>query len=261
MCVWLAFLPSTARRGGLATGGAALALLWSMLWMLAAAPTSAGVRGDDWRLGGAGSEGGSPGWERWGGSRASDPLAWLRHSRNSFQTVMRKLARRSAGRAPPSVRPGIPPEPDKARPSPSRRPPEWPEPRIAEPDRTRVKEWRRSWSPDCRRAGVPVDGAGWYVVAAGDTLWRIAWVHYGNSRGWRRILSANAEAIFDPDLIYACQRLFIPRWHPDRAPCGEPDAPISRRICDRPPPRLDRGGPGGCSRCGAGANGRAWGWR
>jgi hypothetical protein len=130
-----------------------------------------------------------------------------------------------------------------------------------------------------------VEGAGWYVVAPGDTLWRIARMHYGDGGAWRRILRANWETIADGNLIYACQRLFIPRWRrdrppPPRPPCDDPDPP--RRVCHRPrcdqprpwpprsechrpPPRPDRvgpgGGAGGCTRCGAGANVGAWEWR
>ena len=269
-----ALLPLAARRGGLATGGAALVLL-ALLGALAALPSPAAARGEDWRSGGPGGspdrDRRGPGWDRWGGSRASDPLAWVRYSRDSFQTVMRKLARRSAGEPPQSA-----PQPESDRQSdrqsdwPSGPPggpgpdgPWPPEGRTAEPgrDRTRVKEWHRTRSPSCRRAGVPAEGAGWYVVAPGDTLWRIAWVHYGNGRAWRRILRANWEAIRDPNVIYACPRLFIPRWRAERPPCNDPDASPLRRVCHRPPPQPERAGPGGCSRCGAGSNAGVWGWR
>jgi hypothetical protein len=259
----------TARRGGLATGGAALLLL-AYLGALAALPPPAAAQGEDWRSGGPGGspDRRGPGSERWSGSRASDPLAWVRYSRDSFQAVMRKLARRSAGEpqqpAPrpepdwPSGPPGGPgldgPGPDAPWP---------PERRTAEPDRdrTRVKDWHRTWPPSCRRAGVPAEGAGWYVVAPGDTLRRIAWVHYGNGRAWPRILHANWQAISDPNVIYACQRLLIPRWSVERAPCNDPETSPPGRVCQGPPPPPERAGPGGCSRCGAGSNVGAWGWR
>ena len=137
-----------------------------------------------------------------------------------------------------------------------------------------MRDWHKTWSHSCRRAGRPVEGAGWYVVAPGDTLQRIAWLHYGDEGAWRRILHVNRGTISDPDTIHACQRLFIPRRHTDRPPCDEPDAEPPRRVCHRPwcddpvPPRAvcyrprqhpDRPAPGGCSRCGAGAHVGEWG--
>jgi len=305
VCVLRALLPLTARGRGLAAGGAGLALLWT----LAVAPLPAAAQqDDDW---GAGGPGGGPVWDRRGGSRTPAPLAWLRRSRDSFQDVMHKLARRSAGLHPP-LRPDLPP-PDPERPDPdwpsaapggqerSRPEPDapWPvEPptakverrRTVESDRdrprTRVRDWHKSWSHSCRRAGRAVEGAGWYVVAPGDTLQGIAWLHYGDEGAWRRILQVNGGTISDPDLIYACQRLFIPRWRRDRPPlppCDDPEPPRPachhprcdeprpwppRPACQRPPPRPDQGdrvgpggGPAGCTRCGAGAHVGAWGWR
>jgi LysM domain-containing protein len=267
-----ALFPLTVRRCGLATGGAVL------VWALVVALSPAAARDDDWRAAG-------PGWDRTGWSPPADPLGWLRQSRDSFQQVMRRLARRSAGLPGPTLRPEphrppLPPDDPEPDGSWSTDRPTEPQ-RIAEPGPDRsidrpgervgppVKEWHRTWSPSCRRAGVPVEGAGWYTVAPGDTLWRIARVHYGNGRAWRRILHANWEAIADPNLIYACQRLFIPRWRIERPPCDapeeepprrvchrpqceEPEASPARSICHRPPPQPDRRGPGGCSRCGAG---------
>jgi nucleoid-associated protein YgaU len=48
-------------------------------------------------------------------------------------------------------------------------------------------------------------------VAPGDTLWLISAKHYG--RGWLflRIYWANRRKIRDPDVIYPCERLFVPR--------------------------------------------------
>jgi hypothetical protein len=279
-----ALFPLTMRRcGDVATGLAALALL---CWALAVTPSSAAWDG--------GPSGGDPGWDRRDRSRGSNPLGWLRYSRDSFQEVMRKLASRSA-RLPGPSRPG----PDWLPVPPGGHDPEGPLPgerlterrRVAESggdrpgdrtgDRTgrrrgpRVKEWHRSSSPSCRRAGMPVEDASWYVVARGDTLWRIARVHYGNGRSWWRILHAN-WGISEPNLIYACQRLFIPRCRTERPPCEEPEDEPPRRIChrpqcdalvpprpacQRPPRRPDRRIPGGCTRCGAGAHIGEWGWR
>jgi len=326
VCVLRALLPLTARHCGLATGGAAPALIWALVWALAwalavaASPAAAQPDDDDWRSA-------APGWEdRRGWSRAVDRLWWLRRSRDGFQDVMHKLARRSAGLPGPRTRPPAPPErdwppmppdgpePEEASPRerpperpperlserPPERPPEWPGERVPErtqerrrvaepgPDRNHdrdgdhpggppVKEWHGP--PSCRKAGVPVEGAGWYVVAPGDTLWRIAQAHYGDGGAWRRIRHANWETIADPDLVYACQRLFIPgsgRDRPPLPPCADPEPPRPpchrprcdeprpwppRGVCQRSPPPLPDRGPGGCSRCGAGAHVGAWGWR
>jgi nucleoid-associated protein YgaU len=58
---------------------------------------------------------------------------------------------------------------------------------------------------------VEVEGRGWYVVQSGDTLSSIAQAHYGTRRAYWRIVSANWRTISDPSLIYACQRIYIPR--------------------------------------------------
>jgi nucleoid-associated protein YgaU len=63
----------------------------------------------------------------------------------------------------------------------------------------------------CPNAGRKVAGAGWYVVRSGDSLWRIARVHYGYGRRWRRIHAANRRTIANPRRIYPCQRIYIPR--------------------------------------------------
>ena len=96
----------------------------------------------------------------------------------------------------------------------------------------------------CRKAGVEVDGAGWYVVRAGDTLWSIAEMHYGNGEAYRRILRANWQRIADADHLQPCQRLYIPRWGAPRPP-QEDDWRDRRRPCpaDRPG---DRAWPPSC---------------
>ena len=184
---------------------------------------------------------------RWNGVTGSiAPLKWLRHSSQQFQRLMHMLAERSARwQGPPAWRPPYPVsekwgaeehehhEPHEDEGAPAQPPPLPPppprdaldaEPRQlwkqggeakAGPDRTtavRAQVWRpHPRPPHCRRAGVPVRGAGWYVVGPGDTLWSIAEAHYGNGRAYRRIYRANWRAILDPDVICACQRLYIPR--------------------------------------------------
>lgn len=51
-----------------------------------------------------------------------------------------------------------------------------------------------------------------YVVKAGDTLWKIAEAHYGAGQGARyiEIFEANKPPLTDPDKIQPGQRLRIP---------------------------------------------------
>jgi nucleoid-associated protein YgaU len=76
---------------------------------------------------------------------------------------------------------------------------------------------------------VPVREGGWYVGRGGDTLWRIAEVHYGYGEANLRLHRANA--LPDANRIYPCQRLYIPR----RRCCG------FRAVPDTAPPEHDDG--------------------
>jgi nucleoid-associated protein YgaU len=49
-----------------------------------------------------------------------------------------------------------------------------------------------------------------YVVAAGDSLSKIAKRYYGDANKWNRIYEANRDQIQNPDLIHPGQRLTIP---------------------------------------------------
>ena len=49
-----------------------------------------------------------------------------------------------------------------------------------------------------------------YVVAAGDSLWRIAARYYGSGTAWHRIYEANQAQIANPNLIHAGQVLVLP---------------------------------------------------
>ena len=94
----------------------------------------------------------------------------------------------------------------------------------------------------------------------GDTLWHIAEVHYGYGRGLPAPPRANWEAVPDANVIYPCQRLFIPRWR-----CcdlrDEPEAAAPPRL-PAPSAAARARRPGGCSRGGAGSNaGRGGGGR
>lgn len=77
---------------------------------------------------------------------------------------------------------------------------------------TAVKRWvYRADNRRCRRAGVRITPPARYAVARGDSLWRISDRHYNEGKFYPRIFSANRDRISDPDLIYPCQRLLVPR--------------------------------------------------
>lgn len=79
---------------------------------------------------------------------------------------------------------------------------------------TAVKRWVRriDVKPQrCRAAGRRVAVPGRYVVKRGDSLWRISKRHYHKGKFYIRIYAANRRSIRDPDLIYPCQRVIVPR--------------------------------------------------
>lgn len=77
---------------------------------------------------------------------------------------------------------------------------------------TAVKPWvRRVHIGRCHGAGRRVSLPGRYTVKRGDSLWRISKRHYHKGKYYRRIYAANRGRIRDPDLIYPCQRVFVPR--------------------------------------------------
>lgn len=73
--------------------------------------------------------------------------------------------------------------------------------------------WRRRSVPiaRCRLAGRRITPPGTYVAQQGDTLWLISKRHYGDGRYYRIIRRANRQ-IADSDLIFPCQRVFVPGW-------------------------------------------------
>jgi nucleoid-associated protein YgaU len=82
--------------------------------------------------------------------------------------------------------------------------------REAERPPRRIKSKTRAARPPtaCRRAGRLNNG--WYTVERGDSLWRIAKRHLGSGARYRAIHAANRRRVADPDLIRACQRIYIP---------------------------------------------------
>lgn len=94
---------------------------------------------------------------------------------------------------------------------------------------------RRHTAPaTCSNAGAKISLPGWYVAKNGDTLWGIARAHYGYGRGYRRIHAANRRSIRNPDRIYVCQRIYIPRKGRRKAADTEPASPAPGA---RPPVR------------------------
>ncbi len=69
---------------------------------------------------------------------------------------------------------------------------------------------RRTHRPACRRAGRKITPPGWYVVRAGDSVWRIAQLHYDNGTLYRLIMRANGRKGANM-LIHPCQKILIPR--------------------------------------------------
>jgi nucleoid-associated protein YgaU len=82
--------------------------------------------------------------------------------------------------------------------------------KAAEKAAPAVEPGRRAARAPCENAGVKVAGAGWYVVRRGDSLWRIARVHFGAGKAYRRIYAANRGTVENPRRIYPCQRIYIP---------------------------------------------------
>ncbi|MCC8445241.1 LysM peptidoglycan-binding domain-containing protein [Xanthomonas translucens] len=49
-----------------------------------------------------------------------------------------------------------------------------------------------------------------YLVKSGDSLSKIAKLHYGDGNAWTRIFEANRDVLDDPDKIYPGQTLKLP---------------------------------------------------
>lgn len=73
---------------------------------------------------------------------------------------------------------------------------------------TAVKRWVLR-DTSCRYAGQKRKRR--YVVARGDSLWRISEKYYNRGSKYPRIYKANRDRIADPDLIYPCQRFRVPK--------------------------------------------------
>ncbi len=69
----------------------------------------------------------------------------------------------------------------------------------------------RSRAASCHAAGRKVHPPARYVVRRGDSLWRISKRHYRSGVYYARISKANRRTIRDPDRIYPCQRVMVPK--------------------------------------------------
>ncbi len=77
-----------------------------------------------------------------------------------------------------------------------------------------VRRWIwRAGNRRCSRAGRRVTLPGRYTVQAGDSLWRISRRHYHSGLLYAKIYCANRSVVRNPDLIYPCQSIFVPRRH------------------------------------------------
>ncbi len=77
---------------------------------------------------------------------------------------------------------------------------------------TAVKRWVwRDSGSGCSRAGQRISPPSRYTIARGDSLWRISEKQYSDGRKYPKIYRANRSIIADPDLIYPCQRVLVPR--------------------------------------------------
>ena len=63
---------------------------------------------------------------------------------------------------------------------------------------------------DGMEAPEPEPEVQYYTIVSGDSLSKIAKVHYGNAMDYPKIFEANKEVIKDPDLIYPGQKIRIP---------------------------------------------------
>ena len=63
----------------------------------------------------------------------------------------------------------------------------------------------------CPGAGRNIHLPGTYIVRSGDNLWAISRRHYRRGKYWSVIYRANVKRIADPDLIFPCQKVHIPR--------------------------------------------------
>ena len=68
--------------------------------------------------------------------------------------------------------------------------------------------WEAEVEADIKVAHTDIYGK--YTVQSGDTLWKIAELHYGKGNRYNEIFQANTDVLSDPDKIRVGQVLTIP---------------------------------------------------
>ncbi len=66
----------------------------------------------------------------------------------------------------------------------------------------------------------------YHVVAAGDSLWKIAAQYYGDGRLWTKIYEDNKDVIANPDVIYVGMRLVIYLTNNNDTASSENNVPV-----------------------------------
>ncbi len=128
---------------------------------------------------------------------------------DSAATVFRpELLRRPATRTARVAQPGGDEASDDTRP---RRIAFYPERRAYRGTAVKRWVWRSGGGRSCRAAGRRIVPPARYTVQRGDSLWRISVRHYNQGRRYLRIYRANRSIIANPDLIYPCQRVRVPK--------------------------------------------------
>ena len=87
---------------------------------------------------------------------------------------------------------------------------------AATSSKSRVKVSARkahSGRGQCARAGRSVDLPAMYVVKSGDTLWDISRRYYDKGYKFEKIVRANSAKIESPDMIFPCQKIYLPGRH------------------------------------------------
>ena len=82
--------------------------------------------------------------------------------------------------------------------------------RVKVASRDGSSEKRHGKGGRCSRAGRDVEVPAIYVVKSGDTLWDISRRYYDKGIRFEKIVRANQDKILSPDLIYPCQKFFLP---------------------------------------------------
>lgn len=82
--------------------------------------------------------------------------------------------------------------------------------RVKVASRDGSSEKRHGKGGRCSGAGRNVEVPAIYVVKSGDTLWDISRRYYDKGIRFEKIVRANQDKIESPDLIYPCQKFFLP---------------------------------------------------